>query len=77
MAPTETAPQLNITSILQLTTDEKTFNRILAGYARDKQEFTKSTPESLNEWILGIVLDWIEEVEKPVPVRTRSTGFGN
>lgn len=73
MAPTETAPQPNITSTIQLTTDEKTFNRILAGYIRDKEEFTK-TPESLNEWILGIVLDWIEEVEKPVP--HRELGFG-
>ena len=73
MAQTESTP-VNTTSTIQLTTDEKTFNRILTGYIRDKQEFTK-TPDSLNEWILGIVLDWIEEVEKPVP--QRDIGFGN
>lgn len=70
MAQTET----QTTASIQIKTDEATLRRILTGYERDKQEFTK-TPDSLNDWILGIVLDWIEEVEKPVP--QRDIGFGN
>lgn len=72
MAHIET--QTTTSASIQIKTDEATLGRILAGYERDKQEFTK-TPDSLNEWILGIVLDWIEEVEKPVP--QRDIGFGN
>lgn len=68
----ETATQQ--TTTIQIHTDEATLNRILAGYERDKQEFTR-TPVLFNDWLLSIVLDWIEEVEKPVP--QRDIGFGN
>lgn len=65
---------VNETVSLCVSLDSRTHERILAAYQRDKQEFSHSE-KTLPEWILGIVLDWVEEVEKPVPVR--DIGFGN
>jgi hypothetical protein len=59
---------------LTVSLDSGTYNRILSAYQRDQQEFSRSEKE-FSEWLLGIILDWVEEVEKPVP--TRDIGFGN
>jgi hypothetical protein len=66
---------VNETVSLCVSLDSRTYDRILAAYQRDQQEFSRDSEKNLSEWLLGIVLDWVEEVEKPVPVR--DIGFGN
>ena len=65
---------VNKTVSLCVSLDARTYDRVLAAYHRDQQEFSRSEKE-FSEWALGIILDWVEEVEKPVPVR--DIGFGN
>ena len=64
----------NLTANLTINTDESTLARILAAHQRDNAEVSRSGAD-LNEWLLGIVLDWAKEVEKGVP--SRDLGFGN
>jgi hypothetical protein len=64
----------NLTANLTIDTDESTLARIVAAHQRDNAEVSR-TGADLNEWLLGIVLDWVGEVEKGAPVRP--TGFGN
>lgn len=59
------------TSSLNIQVPRNTLDRILAAHQRDKT----AQGSSLDEWITEIVLDWVEEVEKPEPVR--DLGFGN
>jgi hypothetical protein len=63
-----------LTSVLTINTDEITISRIVAAYQRDNAEVTQTGGE-INEWLLGILLDWVEEVEKGAP--SRDLGFGN
>ena len=60
---------------ITLELDTETSRRIVEGYYRDQREFTRDRDKTFNQWLLGIILDWVEEVEKDVP--TRDIGFGN
>lgn len=64
----------NTTTTLQIETNNDTLNRILAAYNADAT--VNRAEQNLNDWLLGIVLDWVEEVEKPAPARS-GLGFGN
>jgi hypothetical protein len=63
----------NLTANITLSIDESTLARIVAAHQRDRAEVSR-TGQDLNEWLLAIVLDWVEEVEKEQP---RRLGFGS
>lgn len=67
MANTET----NTTATLTINADPAVLERIQVAFQRD----STASGHSFDEWLLGIVLDWVEEVEKPEPIR--DIGFGN
>jgi hypothetical protein len=53
--------------IIGLRTDAYSFSRIISAFERDRE--LTGHEEPFNEWLLGIVFDWVTEVEKPVPLR--------
>ena len=63
--------EINTTATLTVNADPAVIERIRTAYRID----STARGQSFDEWLLGIVLDWVEEVEKPAPVR--DIGFGN
>lgn len=52
-----------------LVLDAVTFARMLAAYDKDLTQITQPGDLSFNDWLVAVVLDWVEEVEKPVARR--------
>jgi hypothetical protein len=72
MPNTDTTPQTNTTTTLTINLgDSRDLERILAAHQAD----TTAAGQTLDNWLLGIILDWVVEVEKGEP--QRSLGFGN
>ena len=53
-----------------LVLDAVTFTRMLAAYDKDLTQITQPGDLSFNDWLVAVVLDWVEEVEKP-PIARR------
>ena len=66
MANAETHTTANLT----VKTDSAVLERIQVAFQRD----STARGQSFDEWLLGIVLDWAEEIEKPEPVRGGQDG---
>lgn len=60
-----------VTASLTIQLHRASLDRILEAHKRDQT----ANGETLDEWLTQIILDWVEEVEKPEPVR--DLGFGN
>ena len=52
-----------------LVLDAVTFTRMLAAFDKDLTHITQPGDISFNDWLVAVVLDWVEEVEKPIARR--------
>jgi hypothetical protein len=50
-----------------LRTDAYSFSRLISAFERDRE--VTGHEDSFNDWLLNIAFDWVEEVEKPTPIR--------
>jgi hypothetical protein len=61
----------NETHTLNISIKPQQLARIVAAFERDSSK----GDQQFNDWALAIILDWVEEVEKPAP--QRGLGFGS
>ena len=64
----QTQTQTQPTDALSVPVEPIVRDRIRAAFERDRATISPS-PATFEEWLLAIVLDWVAEVEKPLPIR--------